>query len=148
MKKYILIFLISLFVTGLSFGQTATANKYVNSNKHFSGWGTAADTLSNADTVDYVVRVKTADLMRLHVGFKSDSVSGTPAFASVFGGSMDGVNYDSIQGVTTTVSGADTFYVYTAVDATYNYYRLRMICVAAAMNATLTNYWTFRKKND
>ena len=148
MKKYILIFLISLFITGLSFGQTATADKYVNSNKSFSGWGTAADTVSNAGTVDYVVRVKTANLMKLHMGFKSDSVSGTPAFVATFGGSNDGINYDSIQAVTTSVAGVDTFYNYTAVDATYNYYRLSIVGAAAAMNATLTNYWTFRKKND
>lgn len=146
MKRIILILVLGMFAFA-SFGQTAAADKYVTSAKHFSGWGTAADTTSNAATVDYVVRVKTADLMKLHVGFASDSVSGTPAFTATLGGSMDGVNYTSIQAVTTS-TGVDTFYNYTAVDATYNYYRIRVACEAAAMNSTLSNYWTFRKKND
>jgi hypothetical protein len=146
MKKIgILIVLLAFAV--VSFGQTATADSYVRTAKHFSGWGTAADTVSNAGVVDYVVRVKTADLMKLHVGLKSDSVSGTPSYTAVLGGSMDGSNYTSVASITTT-TGVDTFYNYSAVDATYNYYRLRVTGAAAAQNATLTCYWTFRKKND
>lgn len=146
MKKLLILLVFSLFAF-VSFSQTAVADKYVNSAKHLSGWGTAADTTSNAGTVNYVVRVKTADLMKLHVGFSSDSVSGTPAFTATLGGSMDGVNYTSVQAITTS-TGVDTFYNYTAVDATYNYYRISVVCGAAAMNSTLSNYWTFRKKND
>lgn len=146
MKKLIII-LVFGFVGFVTFGQTATADKYVNGAKNFSGWGTAADTLSNGANVDYVVRVKTADLMTVMAGFNSDTVSGTVTFVATFGGSMDGVNYTAIQAVTTTTD-VDTFMNYTAVDATYNYYRLRIACTAAAMNATVQNYWTFRKKND
>lgn len=146
MKKIILLLgFLGLFI-GMQ-AQTATADKYVTRSIHFSGWGTAADTTSNAGTVDYVVRVKTGELQKLHVGFKSDSVSGTPAFTATLGGSMDGSNYTSVQAITTT-TGVDTFFNYTAVDATYNYYRLRVVCGAAAMNSTLTNYWTFRKYSD
>jgi hypothetical protein len=146
MKKLFLILVLGLFAF-VSFGQTATADKYVNSAKHFSGWGTAGDTVTNAATVNYVVRVKTADLMKLHVGIKTDSVSGTPSYTCTLGGSMDGVNYTTVQAITTT-TGVDTFFNYTAVDATYNYYRLSLVGAAAAQNATLSNYWTFRKKND
>ena len=147
MKKFILSLVLGLFVVFAASAQTATANKYVNGAKHFSGWGTAGDTVTNAATVDYVVRVKTSNLFNMAVGFKSDSVSGTPSFTATLGGSMDGVNYTSIQAITTT-TGVDTFFNYTAVNATYNYYRLRVVGAATAQNATLTNYWSFRRVND
>jgi hypothetical protein len=146
MKKFILFILGLLFVFALN-AQTATADKYVNGAKHFSGWGTAGDTVTNAATVDYVVRVKTSNLFKMSCSFKSDSVSGTPSFTATLGGSMDGVNYTAIQAITTT-TGVDTFFNYTAVDATYNYYRLRIAGAATAQNATLTNYWAFRRVND
>jgi len=145
MKKYIISIVILLF-TFLSFGQSATADKYVNAPKHFAGWGTAADTVSNAGTVDFVVKLKTPDLLKLHLGLRSDSVSGTPSYTATLGGSMDGVNYTTIQAITTT-TGVDTFFNYTAVDATYNYYRLRLVGAAAAQNGLLYNYWNFRKQN-
>lgn len=147
MKKFILSLIFGLFVVFAMSAQTATADKYVNGAKHFSGWGTAGDTVTNAAVVDYVVRVKTSNLFKMACSFKSDSVSGTPAFTAVLGGSMDGSNYTSVQSISTT-TGVDTFFNYTAVDATYNYYRIRVTGAAAAMNAILTNYWSFRRVND
>jgi hypothetical protein len=140
--------LVILLVFVIGFLSVNAQNAYVRGPKHIQGWGNASvDTLTAAVTKNYIVRVKSADLLKLHVGMSTDSVSGTPAYTATLYGSMDGSYYTSIQAVTTT-TGVDTGFVYTAVDATYNYYKLAVVGAAGAQKSTLSCSWAFRKKND
>lgn len=142
MKKLLIVLFLGLLSFAV-FGQDA----YVRQAKHINGWSTSADTLTASVTKYYTVRVKTPDLMRMSVSIRTDSVSGTPAYSCYFQYSNDGVNYVDIDTVTTT-TGIDTFYNYSARDAEYNYYRLKIVGTAGAQKSNLYNYWTFRKKND
>jgi hypothetical protein len=142
MKKILLIFILGVFSLGLS-----AQNAYVRAAKHVQGWGQSGDTLTASVTKNYVVRVKSSDLLRMSVSLRTDSVSGTPAYSCYLQYSNDGVNYVDLDTVATT-TGVDSFNIFSPMDAVYNYYRLKIVATAGAQKANLYNYWTFRKKND
>ena len=56
-------------------------------------WGTSADTLTNADTLTYVARIKGAQTFDIKSQLYVDHVSGTAALKVYTYNSIDGVNW-------------------------------------------------------
>lgn len=113
MKKLVLLFSI-LVVSLLSMAQTnptaVSVDGYLTEPSYKYIWGSTSDTLTNADTLNFVYRVYGANSFDVKVGLYSDFVSGTAGGTLIGYGSLDGVNYFSI-GDTITVSSltADGF---------------------------------------
>lgn len=141
MKK---IFVLFLFVA-FSFAVSAQ-DAYVTKPKNFSGWGTAADTLTASTSFTYTVSVKTAELLNYSVQLGTDSVSGTPAFTAYLQTSMNGSNWTNLDTITHT-GGADKyeFFAPTTTTAGNLYYRVIITATAAAQKSELHVYWTFRR---
>lgn len=68
-------------------------------------FGTTSDTLTNADTVTYVFRVKGSQLPDINIKAYSDHVSGTAGGYLILSHSIDGINYESSVGDTITLTG-------------------------------------------
>lgn len=113
MKK--LIGLLIIMVWGfVAFSQTAptevTPDAYITNVTYQYLYGSSSDTLSNADTLNFVYRIRTVNELDINIGLYSDWVSGTAGGTLIGYYSMDGVNYVSL-GDTITVASleADAF---------------------------------------
>lgn len=107
MKKLIAIFsliMIAFIASAQTIPTAVATNGALSSPKYVYLWGTTSDTLTNADTLNFVYRYtgsKTADWVgKLYTDF----VSGTAGGTLISYQSIDGVNYEST-GDTITLSG-------------------------------------------
>lgn len=96
MKKLIL--LLSLIIVAMiSIAQTrvpeVTSDGYIGSPSYVYLWGSTADTLTNADTLEYVVRVKGSHMQDFNVQIYNDFVSGTATGKLKSYRSIDGITY-------------------------------------------------------
>ena len=82
-----------------------TANGYISGDSYVYLLGTTSDTLTNADTTTYVLRVKGTQLGDYNFKAGYDHVSGTAGGTLIMSQSIDGVNYFSESGDTITLSG-------------------------------------------
>lgn len=104
MKKYIslLILVIGVFVANAQTKPTeVTPDARVYEPTYVNIW--SQDTLTNADTSNFVFRVKGTEALSFKVGLYSDHVSGTAGGTLIGYYSYDGTNYFSM-GDTITVS--------------------------------------------
>lgn len=109
MKKFLIIMML---VVGafVAFAQTTPTevapNAYITDAYYKYIWGTTADTLTNADTLNYVFRMKGVQTMDIRVKLYSDFVSGSAGGTLVSYHSIDGVNYEAT-GDTITVASLE-----------------------------------------
>lgn len=110
MKKFIIL------IVALIGMMSATAQKDVTSvatdggltySKYVSIWGTTADTLKNADTLSYVMRIKGAEVFNIRTQLYNDRVSGTASGKLYTYSSIDGVNYTLGDSITVSSITAD-----------------------------------------
>lgn len=80
-----------------------TPDAYITGADYEYIWGTTSDTLTNADTLSFVYRVKGQQTQDIQINLYSDHVSGTAGGTLVTYRSPDGVNYVST-GDTITVA--------------------------------------------
>lgn len=75
-------------------------------------WGTSADTLKDADTVQYVFRIKGDQTFDIKSQVHIDHVSGTAAYKVYTYNSIDGVNWTAktADSLTITAISADQLY--------------------------------------
>lgn len=103
MKKFVL-FLSLIVWAVVSIAQTkpteVTPDDYLNLATYEYIWGTTSDTLTNADTLDFVYRIKGGEAFDINVKLYSDHVSGTAGGTLVAYSSIDGVNYAAIDTIT------------------------------------------------
>ena len=107
MKKLIAVCSILLLAVGV-FAQTrpteVAPNDYISDpSEYFYIWGSASDTLTNADTLNFVFRVRGDFTRDIEIKLYSDHVSGTAGGTLIGYKSIDGVNYEA-SGDTITVS--------------------------------------------
>lgn len=151
MKKIIGILIVSVWAM-VSFAQTKPVE--VNPDDHMSRqtyeyiWGTTLDTLTNADTLNFVYRVSGTTTMDINVGLYSDFVSGTAGGTLIGYYSYDGVNYFSL-GDTITVSSltADAFDSEQLDYADYNYPYLKLIYLQTGTAVTIPRAYIYAKFN-
>ena len=139
----------------VSFGQTTptevTTDAIINNAYYKYIWGTTSDTLTNADTLNFVFRVKTRSdgkVKNFTIKLYSDFVSGTAGGTLVGYNSIDGVIYQA-NGDTITVSSltADAMdaEVISLSDYLYPYYKL--IYLQSGTAVTIPKVYVYSKKN-
>ena len=119
-------------------------NKYI--------WGTTADTLTNADTLTFVYRIKSrstsGQTQDFTVKLYSDFVSGTAGGTLVAYSSPDGVNYasttDTITVAALTGDAMDTE-VISLSDYMYPY--LKFIYLQTGTAVTIPKVYVYSKRN-
>ena len=118
-------------------------NKYV--------WGTTSDTLTNADTLTYVYRIKarsnSGQTQDFTIKLYSDFVSGTAGGTLVVHSSPDGTNYapvDTITVTSLTADGMDTEVI--SIDD-YMYPYLKLIYLQSGTAVTIPRAYIYSKKN-
>lgn len=111
MKKYLFLLIAMVFVFAANAQTTPTEvspDAYVY-NASYVNIGTT-DTLTDADSWEFVFRVKGSTSLDFNVGLYSDHISGTAGGTLIASASLDGVNYITNLD-TITISGltADAF---------------------------------------
>lgn len=149
MKK-LLLFTILTFWVFISFAQTTpaevTPNAYITEPYYKTIWGTTADTLSNADTLTFVFRIKGTQMPTFKIGLYSDFVSGSAGGTLIGYGSLNGVNYFSL-GDTITVSSltADGFDTETLDYSNYLWPYLKLIYLQSGTAVTIPKVFVYSK---
>ena len=151
MKKLLGILLITVWAFA-AFSQTSptevTPDSYVTNASYTYLWGTTADTLTNADTLEFVFRVRGTNEMDFKIGLYSDHVSGTAGGTLIGYGSFDGVNYFSL-GDTITVSSlsADAFDAETLDYTDYLWPYMKFIYLQTGTAITVPYAYVYSKYN-
>lgn len=150
MKKLLFITFILSFSL-LSFGQRKPAevapNGYITMPDYQYVWGTAADTQTNADTLDFVWRVKGKNVFDMTIKLYNDHVSGTAGGKLKTYYSIDGVNYtlkDSIVVSSLTADALDSE-VITIDNFLYPYLKVNYIQSGTAV--TIPKVYFYVKEN-
>lgn len=117
MKKYFIILMLA-FVAFAGIAQNAVpnvaSNGVITKEAYVSLWGSTADTLTNADTISYILRVRGTNEFDIKAQLYLDYVSGTAAGKLKTYKSIDGVNWvvtaeaDSITATSVTADILDT----------------------------------------
>jgi hypothetical protein len=124
-----------------------TPNGYLSNASYVYFFGTTSDTLTNADTLTSVVRVKGNYAQDFNIKAYVDHVSGTAGGTLIVSHSMDGVTYNSVAGDTITLSSVtgdlmDTE-VINKVKFLYPYMKLYWLQTGTAV--TVPRVWIYTK---
>lgn len=115
MKRFVTL-LVFFMVAMIGFAQTDVPSVATDGGltvgKFVSIWGTSADTLTNADTINYTLRIKGDQTFDIKSQVYIDFVSGTAAYKVYTYNSMDGVNWTAktADSLTITAITADQLY--------------------------------------
>lgn len=150
MKK-LLILLITVVFGFAAFSQTTptevTPDAYLTDASYTYVWGTTADTLTNADTLNFVYRMKGYEAPDLTIKLYSDFVSGTAGGTLTVYSSIDGVNYAAVDSITVsalTEDGMDTE-VISITDYMYPYLKFEYLQTGTAV--TIPRAYLYAKFN-
>lgn len=151
MKKLVVI-LIFFMVAMNGFSQTNVPNVSTDggltAGQFVSIWGTSADTLTNADTINYTLRIKGDQTFDIKSQVYIDFVSGTAAYKVYTYNSMDGVNWSAKTADSLTITGITADQMYgTALsfsDVMDTYKKIQIIQSGTAVTVP-KNYFVTRK---
>lgn len=151
MKKFITILILAM-VAMAGFSQTNVASVGTDGGltvgKYVSIWGESTDTLTNADTLTYVFRIKGEDAFDIKTQVYIDFVSGTAAYKVYTYNSIDGVNWTAKTGDSLTITAitADQLYgtALTYSDVMDTYKKIQIIQSGTAVTKP-TQYFVTRK---
>ena len=153
MKNFML-FLSLIVVAMISVAQTrvteVTPDGYIGQPAYVNIWGTSADTLTNADTLTYVIRVKGDWTQDFNVQIYNDFVSGTATGKLKSYRSIDGVNYtitSAADSITVAAVTADILDSEVLNFADFNYPYLKFIYIQAATGVNVPKLYIYSKKN-
>lgn len=152
MKKFLLFLSVVLFASLYANAQlnptAVTPNAYISEPTYKYIWGTSSDTLTNADTLNFVWRVYGNETYDLVGKLYSDCVSGTAGGTLITYQSIDGVNYEAT-GDTITVSSLTT----DGMDSeeidldNFMYPYLKAIYIQSGTAVTIPKFYYCVKKN-
>jgi hypothetical protein len=149
MKK--LLFILCLFVGFIAGAQTSVTS--VSTDGSIVGpdyvyiWGSTADTLTNADTLNYVLRIKGNDVQDFNIKLYSDFVSGTAGGTLTSYSSIDGVNYVPVDTITVTSLTADAMDAETMNLDNYLYPYVKFIYLQSGTAVTIPKVYVYTKRN-
>jgi len=155
MKKYLvlLILVVSAFVASAQTTPTeVTPDARITQPYYKYVWGTTSDTLTNADTLTFVYRIKASSrsgqTQDFSIDLYSDWVSGTAGGTLITYRSPDGVNYvstgDTITVASLTADGLDAEQI--TLD-NYNNPYLKLIYLQTGTAVTIPRAYVYSKRN-
>jgi len=135
----------------IGFSQTTptavTPDAYISEPYYKVIWGTTADTLTNADTLTFVYRVRGSQTMDINMKLYNDRISGTVAGTLISYQSIDGVNYEAT-GDTITVSTASDAMDSEELDLdNFNYPYLKLIFLQSGTSVEVPKVFVYGKYN-
>ena len=143
MKK--LIFIIAIVFSGMLMqAQTYTYSLTTagDASGHFWDY---ADTTSNADTINAIIRIKSDNAMNLRFQILNDEVSGAATNKAVIWGSNDGVTYIATgDSITAALTDDGSIWVLCR-NFNYSYAKLEFI-TSGTETSTAKCYYSFRKE--
>lgn len=143
MKKLLTI-LAFMLIGMIGMAQTYSYSMTTNGDASGTFWN-YADTTSNGDTINMVIRVKSPSAMNLRFQIVADEVSGaTTSKAEIFG-SNDGVTYIATGDSITAALTADGSIWVLCRNFNYSYAKLEFI-TAGTETSTAKCYYSFRKE--
>ena len=152
MKKFLMILTFAIIAMA-GFSQkdvpsVATDGVGLTAGKFVSIWGTSADTLINADTLTYTLRIKGDQTFDIKSQVYIDFVSGEAAYKVYTYNSMDGVNWTAktADSLTITAITADQLYgtALSFTDVMDTYKRIQIIQSGTAVTVP-KQYFVTRK---
>lgn len=152
--KNTLLILTLLLVSFAMFGQTkpteVAPDSYIREPSYQYIFGTTADTLTNADTLSWVVRIKGDKTQDFAIKLYNDYVSGTAGGKLKTYSSPDGVNYEvTAAGDSITVTGLGADALDAEVITLDNYLRpyLKFIYIQSGTAVTIPRVYIYTKEN-
>lgn len=155
MKKLIFflsILLAVVFVNAQTTPTAVTPDATINGAYYKYIWGTTSDTLTNADTLTFVYRVKattrSGQTQDFTLKLYSDFVSGTAGGTLVAYSSPDGVNYASTTDtITVTSLTGDAMDAEVITLDNYMYPYLKFIYLQTGTAVTIPRAYVYSKRN-
>lgn len=154
MKKFLILVSIALGVLLTINAQTnvteVTPNAYISAPDYVYIFGTTSDTLTNADTLTSVIRIKGNYTQDFTIKLYTDFVSGTAGGKFKTYKSMDGVTYevtaagDSITSASVTADIMDTE---TITLSDFNWPYLKFIFTQSGTAVTVPRVYIYTKRN-
>ena len=152
MKQFILIMLVAflgLAVNAQSKPTEVTPDAYISGASYVYLFGTSSDTLTNADTLTSVVRVKGTYAQDFNIKLYLDWVSGTAGGNLWVTQSMAGITYVPAVGDTITASGvtADIMDTQTITKSGFLYPYLKFYYIQTGTAVTVPKVYIYTKPN-
>ena len=124
-----------------------TPDGYISNASYVNVFGRTVDTLTNADTLSFVLRVKGNYLQDYNIKASVDHVSGTAGGALIVYHSMDGVNYANGVGDTITISGVTSDVMDTEVinKVKFLYPYMKLYWLQTGTAVTVPKVWIYTK---
>jgi len=148
MKKFITLFAIML-IGMISFAQSDYTYSLTSVNDASGHFWDYADTTTNGETLDAIIRVKSPTTMDLSFQILGDEVSGAATQTATLLGSNDGTTYvalsDSSNVTITAALTADGSIWVRANDFNFSYVKLLMTTTGTE-TSTFKCYYSFRKE--
>jgi hypothetical protein len=149
--KNLILFVLFILVSSVLFAQTrpteVTPDSRITKPVYEYIWGTTADTLTNADTLTHVIRVKGDWVQDFNIRLYSDFVSGTAGGTLKAYQSPDGVNYEVFDTITVSSLTADALDVEVINMDNYLYPYLKLIYLQTGTAVTIPRAYIYSKKN-
>lgn len=146
-----LLFLISLMVMFVAVNAQTKVNEvapdgYITGPAYIYIWGSTADTLSNADTLNYVFRIRGEQTQDFNIKLYSDHVSGEAGGTLKAYNSIDGINYTVFDTITVTSLTADAMDLEVISIDNYLYPYLKLIYIQSGTAVTIPKVFVYTKK--
>ena len=147
MKK--LITLLAIMLVGMiGFAQSDYTYSLTTTNDAKGNTWDYADTLTNGETLDAIIRVKSPNVMDLSFQVVTDEISGTGTYTLTLYGSNDGTTFLAVTDSTVSISAAltaDGSGWVKANDWNYSYVKLLMTSTGTETSRHKC-YYSFRKE--
>ena len=151
MRKLILLISI-LFVGLVAFGQSkpteVTPDGYIFEPAYQYIWGSSADTLTSADTISFVYRIKGVKTLDINAQLYVDFVAGNPTDTLFSYYSIDGVNYspDDTLAMSPTADGMEST-VLSFSDFMFPYLKFEIRQATGSEDKVVPKLYIYAKEN-
>ena len=141
-----LILLIAILFAGMAASAQSdyTYSKTTTNDASGTLWN-YADTLTDGETLDALIRVRSPQVMNLRFQIVTDEISGSMTATATLLGSNDGVTYiDTGDSITTALTADGSIWIL-ATDFNYSYVKLLMTTTGTETSRHKV-FYSFRKK--
>lgn len=138
---------VSLFATAQTRVTEVTPDGYISKPAYVYVFGSTVDTLTNADTLTTVLRVKGNNMYDFNIKLYLDHVSGTAGGTLILSNSIDGVNYADVDTITASSVTADIMDTEVINLDNYLYPYAKLIYKQTGTAVTVPKVYIYAKEN-
>jgi len=142
MRKFILLIVVMFAFLAISTAQTHNTTQTTVNDVSGSFWS-SADTIAQSESMQRVIRVKSANVMDLQFQLKTTKVSGTVTQDIIFAGSNDGTTYVNLDTIANSNASTNTQFL-NIDDFNYSYLKVSFTNSETAQLAWFQIWYSFR----